>query len=188
MEVFSFWMAQQNRSNYLTCERMGKKSKIADTCTRLLQHSECHEISSNGARIIPELQSAQEEADTRMMIHIHHAKQQGWDQIIVQTPDTNVFVISLSVTDQVGASLFFSTGVKNKKGVIDLNGVKDLITQRFLPDEFTTDEFLSVLLGVCSYTGCDTVSAFTGKGKVKAINLVPKEKRFVELFASLGRS
>ena len=69
-----------------------------------------------------------------------------------------------------------------------MSHVKEVIHERFVLDEVTIDDFLSALLGVYAYTGCDTVSAFSGQGKVKALKLLSKEKIYVELFGQLGQS
>lgn len=44
----------------------------------------------------------------------------------------------------------------------------------------------NVYFGLHAFTGCDSTSAFKGKGKVKAIQLVQKHCHFQELFTKLG--
>ena len=44
------------------------------------------------------------------------------------------------------------------------------------------------LPGLHAYTGCDTVSAFASKGKLKAFKLVQEEDLFQEMFTELGNS
>ena len=104
------------------------------------------------------------------------------------SPDTDVFMISLSILEKIDADLFFKTGIKDKKRIINLNEVKDTISQRFVSDDFTIEEFLSALLGVYAFTGCDTVSAYSGKGKVRAVKLISKKKKYVELFKKICQS
>ena len=43
------------------------------------------------------------------------------------------------------------------------------------------------LVGVHAYTGCDTVSAFAGKGKAKALKLLSKNKEIQDTFFKLGQ-
>ena len=38
------------------------------------------------------------------------------------------------------------------------------------------------LIGMHAYTGCDTVSAFAGKGKAKALKLLTKSKLYQDTF------
>ena len=47
---------------------------------------------------------------------------------------------------------------------------------------------LSKHLSLHAFTGCDTVSAFSGRGKVSALNLMAKESRYIELFKSIGEA
>jgi len=37
-----------------------------------------------------------------------------------------------------------------------------------------------------AFTGCDSISAFAGKGKAKALKLLMQHQYFVEAFTSLG--
>ena len=150
--------------------------------------NKCYEISRNGMNIVSELESSQEEADTRMMLHAKHAKDHGYCNTIIKTPDTDVFVICLSLICQINTSIIFNTGTRDKTRMIHLNEVKENLSKRFTTDMFDIDQFSSALLGVYAYTGCDTVGAFSGKGKIKAIKLMSKNRDYVELFSSLGSS
>ena len=51
-----------------------------------------------------------------------------------------------------------------------------------------TPQFCSALLSVHAFTGCDSTSAFKGKGKVKALKLLQQRLKFVPVFESLGES
>ena len=42
------------------------------------------------------------------------------------------------------------------------------------------------LSGLDAYTGCDTVSAFAGKGKLKSWKLLQKEEKYEKVFSTLG--
>ena len=49
-------------------------------------------------------------------------------------------------------------------------------------------DICSALPGVHSFTGCGTVSAFGGKGKVSALKLMlQKTRKYQELFTKLGK-
>ena len=54
---------------------------------------------------------------------------------------------------------------------------------------------LAALLGryVCtallgSWTGCDTITAFAGQGKQKALKILLRKQKFIDAFATLGSS
>ena len=42
------------------------------------------------------------------------------------------------------------------------------------------------LPGMHAFTGCDTVRAFTGKGKIRALTILKANAEFKEAFAQLG--
>ena len=68
--------------------------------------------------IVSELESSQEEADTRIMLHTKHAKDRGSSNIIIRT-DTDVLVICLSLLSEINTSIVFNTGTRDKARIID---------------------------------------------------------------------
>ena len=101
----------------------------------------------------------QEEADTRMFLHAFDCTLKGKKKIIIRTADTDVVVLAISSFRKIKAEelwIAFGTG-KHFRFIpahkIALN----------LPLEMT--QALPMLHAI---TGCDTVSFFSGKGKVKA--------------------
>ena len=52
---------------------------------------------------VPELASTQEEADTKMMLHAKHASEQGYQNIIIKSSDTDVEVLSCFFQSQIKA-------------------------------------------------------------------------------------
>ena len=75
----------------------------------------------------------------------------------------------------------------NKKSVINIDVVKHQIEQE-LAGDIDINKFCAALLGLHAFTGCDSVSAFTGKGKAKCYNLLRKNLEFVETLKSLGEN
>ena len=73
----------------------------------------------------------------------------------------------------------------NKKCVINIDAVKQQIEQE-LAGDVDFKKFCSALPGLHAFTGCDSVSAFAGKGKAKCYNLLRKNLGFVETLESLG--
>ena len=57
-----------------------------------------------------------------------------------------------------------------------------------LAGDIDINKFCAALLGLHAFTGCDSVSAFTGKGKAKCYNLLRKNLEFVETLKSLGEN
>lgn len=117
---------------------------------------------------IGQLLSGHEEADTRMLFHLKHASQNGFNRVLIVCSDTDVFVTSIGI---LGAGLIapdvevgFVTGRASagNKRVIDISKIK----QALGTDVSYALPFIHAL------TGCDSTSALHGKGKKKALSLL----------------
>ncbi|CAH3143072.1 unnamed protein product [Porites evermanni] len=120
------------------------RRKLTDKVLFVACEEECHQISPEAAFTVEELSSTQEEADTRILLHLSHAARSDYNTLIVASEDTDVFILSLG------------------------------------------QNLCSSLLGMHAYTGCDTVSAFAGRGKIGALRIVKEQRSFQEMFDLLG--
>ena len=84
----------------------------------------CYKLCSEGKVIVDELKTVQEEADTRLFLHVSHASQAGFDKFVIDSPDTCVFIMALAFMQDINGSLFFHTGTGDKKRVISLYQIK----------------------------------------------------------------
>ena len=76
-------------------------------------------------REVPELKSDHEEADTRMVLHAVHASSCHHD-VIIQSPDTDVFIICMSVSRRLAnTTIYFATGTQKKKRIINMDIVNN---------------------------------------------------------------
>ena len=104
-----------------------------------------------------------EEADTRMVVHVQHALQQGLQTIEIRTVDTDVIVILAGVfyelrKIQPQTDIRIAFGVGKNYRFISINAICS-----------TLGEMRSQALPVFhALTGCDTTSALKGKGKKSA--------------------
>ena len=55
-------------------------------------------------------------------------------------------------------------------------------------DGINKEKYLKALIGIHALTGCDTVSAFCGKGKWKAIQLFQKKSEYLQVMARIGET
>jgi hypothetical protein len=97
-----------------------------------------------------------EEADTRMLLHAAHAARAGCSKVMIRTVDTDVVVIAVACCQQLALAEFwiwFGVG-KNVRYL----AVHDIATA-LKPDRCLALPFFH------AFTGCDTVSAFVGRGK-----------------------
>lgn len=66
----------------------------------------CWNICSNGSTTVESLRSTQEEADTRMILHVKHASEKGFKTVIVVSEDTDVFILCAAFAKKINASIF----------------------------------------------------------------------------------
>ena len=76
--------------------------------------------------------------------------------MVICSEDTDVFIMSLE-----------KCGTKARRRVVDIPKVAATVGI----------DVCRALVGVHAYTGCDTVSAFAGKGKAKALKLLSKTRK-----------
>ena len=72
-----------------------------------------------------------------------------------------------------------------KSRIIDLSLVVNSLEMHLDPG-IDKNGFLKALIGVHAITGCDTISAFSGKGKWKAVQLLQRSEKYVRAMASIG--
>ena len=112
-----------------------------------LSHEElCHKFIATGGLLtcheVDELKCDHEEADTRMLTHACHASQL-YDNIVIKSPHTDAFLTALNASLEINASLFFETGVGNRRRIISLNLIKQCIGY----------QWCSALIGLHAFTG-----------------------------------
>ena len=141
-----------------------------DQCHRIIADHELGVVS----QIVQDLSCDHEEADTRIALHCKHATRPG-HSILVQSPDTDVAIILLAQASQIH-SLFLSTGSKQHARVICITLLSTKIGPRLC----------AALPGIHVFSGCDSTSAFHGKGKVRPFTLVKESEAFQNYLINLG--
>ena len=136
-------------------------------------------ISDGNLSTVGYLDSTQEETDTRLLLHAHDASV-NYHNIVIQTPDTDVLILAIAM--RVSETKYYvKTGKQSKLRLIDVEKVVDGI-------DYNNEAVVSeVVLGLYAFTGCDTTSAFRGRGKVKPFRLMLKHD-FVSTFKSLEQN
>ena len=134
---------------------------------------------------VNELVSNPEEADTKLLLHSHHASRNRFDGIMIHTPDTDIFLLMLWMYNGIAGKLYMKTGTRGKARMVDIADVKDQLNGKV--SEQNIDHVLEALPGFHPSIGCDTVGAFFGKGKIKALKILLKYEVFTNLFQSLGQ-
>ena len=91
----------------------------------------------------------------------------------------DVFFILLYYAPQMKqATILFDTGKGNKKRPINITALAEQMTQLYY----------SALLVLHAFSGCDSTSAFKGKGKVKPMKVMQQKPKFVTAFTKLGEN
>ena len=125
---------------------------------------DCKVASYETVADLRELQSNHEEADTRLLLHASHAARK-MDKIVIWSPDTDVAVLMVYFSSSIKSELWLKTGVKDRARYINTSTIAQEMGSTLT----------SLILPVHALTGCDSVSSFSGKGKVKPWRMVVEE-------------
>lgn len=116
-------------------------------------------------------------AVTRIILHAAHAAEEGYKAVVVVADDTDVSVLCLAFSDDISCPIFQKCGTKNRVRYLDIMKLRQRLG----------DNVCSAMIGLHTYTGCDTVSAFAGRGKLKALKLMMRSELFQKVFHELGQ-
>ena len=117
-----------------------------------------------------------------------HTKQASltFSKVLISSPDTDIFIIWLSVHTRIAANFYFLAGVKSSRRIINVSKVADYIFDILKRCDVSKKVLLESLIGFHSFAGCDTISAFAGRGKVKPLKLMLNDASYVHAFSQLG--
>ena len=118
------------------------------------------------SRLMINLSSSQEEADTLIILHGIFASKEAENEeldIIVRSPDTDVFLLLIAFCHKFKHPLYVDTGSANKRRMIHINTLCQI--HKDIQDS---------ILGPHAFTGCDVNSAFAQNGKKKPLTLLLK--------------
>ena len=80
----------------------------------------CYKISSQCCEYVPELKSFQEEAGTRILLHVMHAVRSGFETILVVADDTDVLLLLSAFKKDITASLYLKSVTATRTIYIDI--------------------------------------------------------------------
>ena len=122
-----------------------------------------------------------------MLLHAKHASAE-YSKVLISSPDTDVFIICLAAHINIEARLYFLTGIKNARRIIDVTKVADNIFETIKECDVQKEVVMKSLIGFHSFTGCDTISLFAGRGKVKPLKVLLCDIKYIQTFAQPGES
>ena len=129
--------------------------------------------------------TSQEEADTRMFLHSQYALNTLQGNIVINSPDTDVF-ISLMVSEKIIANINFKTSTKNKARIISFNKDKESLKDKY--DAVVSAGlacFTKALLSLHEFMGCAVPLLVQGNQR-DLKQWKKKNVDYIKLFESLG--
>ena len=150
----------QGKALYVTCEET------------------CFKMTADEWVEVADLQSTQEEADTRLLLHALHAARTGSNAVIVTAEDTDVMLLCLAFQKDIPCPIYQKCGTQNRTRFVDISKLALSLG----------DSVCDSLIGLHAFTGCDTVSAFASRGKLNALKLMQRDITYQETFSQVGQS
>ena len=110
---------------YQHLKNVRNQSNLIEDIELLVSHGTfCHKFSANGGELYieecTELYSDHEEADTRLLLHAKHASS-SHNNLIIRSPDTDVFILLLGHKPSIPSAMYFDTGVGNQRRILNVN-------------------------------------------------------------------
>ena len=119
-----------------------------------------------------------EEADTRLILHIAHAARQGCKNIQIRTVDTDVVVLALAYFQKLGITrLWIAFGNGKHYRILAIHDIAQSLGQQMCEG----------MPFFHAFTGCDTVSSFSGRGKPTAFSLWKTFNEVTPIFGNLSK-
>ena len=115
-------------------------------------------VDADSTNLVP---CSHEEADTRLLLHVADAVQEGLRKVCIRTVDTDVVVLAIAMFERINPEEFWiAFGTGSNFHYIPVHSIHSCC-----------NGFKSVLFSMYSmFTGCDITSALAGRGKNTAFN------------------
>ena len=92
-------------------------------------------------------------------------------------------MIAITKFEDIPTDLYMLTRTKKSRRIIDIKRVADAFFDAYCEiNTIDKSKLFKSLLGYHCSTGCDSISAFCGKGKIKALSVFCKDESFIEAF------
>ena len=137
----------------------------------------CHCINAQGCKVIPKLEFSQVEADTRILLHSAQAAMSGFEAVVIVSDDTGFFLLLIAFQNEITTSLYRKSRTQAMVKYTEIQKITRIFGE----------SVCKAIIGVHSFTGCDSVSTFTGRGKLYALKLMIEDAELQETFGGLGR-
>lgn len=167
--------SKEKLTEFFAKDWQGRRDQIGARSLYVTIGEKCIKIKSAEVEECNDLQSNHEEAYTRLLLRAPQAAASGFRSIILVVEDTDDMVLAWAFTSQIGTSLYMRCGQyeeSNKTYPHQQSGF------------YNGKRSVQPLLGLNAM--CDTVSAFSGQGKLKRLNLIRQSQILRDAFCKLG--
>jgi hypothetical protein len=137
----------------------------------------CVKITADAVEEVVDLTCSHEEADTRLLLHAAHAAQFHYESVIIHSEDTDVRLLCIAFASQIAVPMYQRCKASARTTYID-------ITKASL---IQGESVSRALPGYHAFTGCDSVSFFSGRGKSAGLKLIKYNQKYQDLFVKLGK-
>ena len=125
-----------------------------------------------------ELQSTQEETDTRFLLQALHAARTGSKAVIVTAEDTDGMLLCLAFQEDIHCPIYQKCGTQNRTRFVDISKLAWSLA----------DSVCDSLIGIHAFTCYDTVIAFANRGKLSSLKLMKMDITYQETFSQVGQT
>ena len=156
-----YFLSYLGKELYVTCESNAYRF-----------HSDGNLVKVNS---VLELESKQEEADTKVFLFSKFVQEMGFTCIRIITVDSDIAILALYYQQQLSVKFFLEYGTGQKTQIFDISSYQPIFKN--LP---------ASLPGLHALSGCDSTSAFNGIGKIKCLKVLESDERFIDAVSLLG--
>jgi len=153
------------------------RQRLVDKQLFITNKLACKKVTRVSVQDVLELTCSHEEADTRILLHVQHAGTCNFPNVVVAADDTDVLMMLLANSSRINTNIYLKSGTSGKIKIVHINQVVKSLGR----------PVCEALPGMHAFTGCDSVSAFAGKGKIKAFKLVSQSDTYQHTFRQVGQ-
>ena len=145
---------------------------LQDKALYVTSEETCSNMTADEWVEVAELQSTQEEADTRLLLYALHATKTGSKAVIVTSEDTFVMLLYRAFQKDIPCPIYQKCGTQNRTRFVYITKLAWSLG----------DSICDSLIGLLPFTGYDT--AFASRGKLSALKLMERNIAYHEPFLS----
>jgi len=156
-------------------EKAEKREKLSNKTLYETNKKACYRIGPGGYEDIKDLTSSQEEADTCMLLNALCASKQIHKSVIIVFEDTDILILCWAFNKEMASPLYVMCATQNWTRYLDIKNSSAI-----------GDGVCRVLVGLHVFTECDSVSTFSGCGKLEALRKLKRDTNKQKAFGELG--